>query len=304
MTMMPSVKWEEIPQLVHSAEIEQATWTVIRFENPFFKASEQFIRKLDSLSKKLNYRKKDTTIYGEKYSGISIQHDYVKDKIVDPNYDSLDASSITNNPDPKTGQTLYFTPYGYTFDSLWFEKWDKKKTEDSIDLINWDDRPDLKLSYDIKKTRTKGTSYFVLNDWADIFRPMLDTFLNSNLVLYYGRFLLTKDNMISSSHVDGDIRVHIPVYTNEYCATEFYHPQTGKSMGTFHMPADGSLYLFNGHMRHTFYNKGTMPRLHAVFCVTTMLRPAWRPLFKSYDECISNFARVNKIGNINEFSTV
>lgn len=298
-TKIPSIPFDRVRSLINETEINttREDWTVVRIDNPLTDDSLEFIQRLDALSKSLKFRAKDSENYGEKYKAISIQKDYVKSQIKEADYDSVDANSFAQNLDAANSKPLYFTPWGFTYDASWFEKWDRNQVPESIDLISWVDRPDLKVIYEKKQKQYKSTSYHVLNDWAEAFRPILGKFYDHNLLLYYGRYLLVDEKMISKTHIDSDIRVHIPIYTNDHCATEFFSPSTGESLGTFHMPADGSFYLFNGHLRHTFYNQGVEPRLHIVFLITSILRPRWRDLFRDFQDCITKVRQANKLGN-------
>ena len=295
---IPTIPFDQIRDLLHDTEhnVSREDWTVLRFDNPFVDRPLEFIKQLDDLSKILKFRTKDSENYGEKYKAISIQKDYVKSQVKEADYDSVDANSFAQNLDAVNSKPLYFTPWGFTYDSDWFEKWDRNQVSESIDLISWVDRPDLKLIYEEKQKKHKSTSYLVLNDWAETFRPILGKFYDHNLLLYYGRYLLVDEKMISKTHIDSDIRIHIPIYTNDQCATEFFSPKTGESLGTFHMPADGSFYLFNGHIRHTFYNQGIKPRLHVVFLITSILRPRWRNLFTDFQDCMTKVRQANKLG--------
>jgi hypothetical protein len=60
-------------------------------------------------------------------------------------------------------------------------------------------------------------------------------------------------------HVDtGKFCVHIPLITNPGCRFVY-------ETRAFSMPADGSAYVVNNGIPHTFVNAGTEPRLHLTF---------------------------------------
>jgi hypothetical protein len=60
-------------------------------------------------------------------------------------------------------------------------------------------------------------------------------------------------------HVDtGKFCVHIPLITNPGCRFVY-------ETRAFSMPADGSAYVVNNGIPHTFVNAGTDPRLHLAF---------------------------------------
>ena len=60
-------------------------------------------------------------------------------------------------------------------------------------------------------------------------------------------------------HVDtGQVCVHIPLITNPGCKFIYEHK-------AFSMPADGSAYVVNNGIPHTFMNAGSDPRLHLTF---------------------------------------
>lgn len=60
-------------------------------------------------------------------------------------------------------------------------------------------------------------------------------------------------------HIDEErLCYHIPLITNDGC----WFLYEGKS---FHTPADGSLYIVNNGIPHTFVNSGSEPRVHIMF---------------------------------------
>jgi hypothetical protein len=64
-----------------------------------------------------------------------------------------------------------------------------------------------------------------------------------------------------SFHRDSEVRVHLPIFTNEQCFMVFRN-------GLFQIPADGSLYATNTIQQHTAFNgHATDARIHLVFSV-------------------------------------
>lgn len=261
-------------------------WLVLKFKNPLNVDPMEFLNQINELAKEKQFRYKDNRAYGEHYSGISLQKNIINDLVTEPDYDSLDASTFSSEFDFVAKKTVYFTPKGWTYD----EAWEKKKDPEIIDMS---DKPNLKQMWDLKITKKQTTSYFVLNDWAHLFKDVLSDFCSRKLSLYYGRLLESEPNLVSRIHTDGDTRLHIPIYTNENCVTEFYDSTGKKLLRKYHMPADGYFYLFNGRVPHKFYNLGDQPRLHTIFLITYENR--WPKLFKSYDDCLNNIKKANNL---------
>lgn len=62
-----------------------------------------------------------------------------------------------------------------------------------------------------------------------------------------------------SWHTDfSQVCLHIPLITNEGC--RFVYEDK-----SFHMPANGSIYLVNNEKPHSFMNGGSKPRVHITF---------------------------------------
>jgi len=64
-------------------------------------------------------------------------------------------------------------------------------------------------------------------------------------------------------HRDTTPRIHIPIETNEKCRFYFYNPSEEPAE---YMPADGSIYLVNTKINHTFKNESNQRRIHIVGC--------------------------------------
>ena len=78
--------------------------------------------------------------------------------------------------------------------------------------------------------------------------------------LFQGRVLITKPGCQIPTHNDGKFRLtlHVPILTNPQCSFEI----GGDSL---HLPADGSSYILNTRLEHSFTNQGTTARVHLVF---------------------------------------
>lgn len=72
-------------------------------------------------------------------------------------------------------------------------------------------------------------------------------------------YRLVMPNTCYNWHVDtGKLCVHIPLITNPGCRFVY-------DTRAFFMPVDGSPYVVNNGIPHTFINAGTEPRLHLTF---------------------------------------
>jgi hypothetical protein len=72
-------------------------------------------------------------------------------------------------------------------------------------------------------------------------------------------YRLVMPNTCYNWHVDaGRFCVHIPLITNLGCRFVY-------ETRAFSMPADGSIYVVNNGVPHTFVNAGPEPRLHLTF---------------------------------------
>jgi hypothetical protein len=83
----------------------------------------------------------------------------------------------------------------------------------------------------------------------------LKTIIKFNSITY--RFVMP--NTCYNWHTDqGQLCLHIPLITNPGCWFVY-------ERRSFHMPADGSVYLVNNSKPHTFVNAGENQRLHLTF---------------------------------------
>ena len=72
-------------------------------------------------------------------------------------------------------------------------------------------------------------------------------------------YRIVMPNTCYNWHVDtGKVCVHVPIITNPGCKFIYEHK-------SFSMPADGSAYVVNNGIPHTFMNAGPEPRLHLTF---------------------------------------
>ena len=77
--------------------------------------------------------------------------------------------------------------------------------------------------------------------------------------IYRLRIIRREPSSFYKIHVDGLPRVHLPILSHENCAMLFPTVDFMKSMN-----ADGSVYIMNSKIPHTFVNWGQLPRLHLV----------------------------------------
>ena len=71
------------------------------------------------------------------------------------------------------------------------------------------------------------------------------------------RFLMKPPRSCLSWHRDPEKRLHIPIITNPGCRMVIEDE-------SFHMPADGSLYITDNTKYHNFFNGGEVDRIHLV----------------------------------------
>ena len=71
------------------------------------------------------------------------------------------------------------------------------------------------------------------------------------------RLLLKEPRSTLSWHRDPEPRLHIPIITNPGCRMVIEDE-------SFHMPADGSLYITDNRKYHNFFNGGEVNRIHLV----------------------------------------
>ena len=71
------------------------------------------------------------------------------------------------------------------------------------------------------------------------------------------RFLMKPPRSCLSWHRDPEKRLHIPIITNPGCRMVIEDE-------SFHMPADGSIYITDNSRYHNFFNGGEINRIHLV----------------------------------------
>ena len=71
------------------------------------------------------------------------------------------------------------------------------------------------------------------------------------------RFLMKPPRSCLSWHRDPERRLHIPIITNPGCRMVIEDE-------SFHMPADGTLYITDNTKYHNFFNGGEINRIHLV----------------------------------------
>ena len=71
------------------------------------------------------------------------------------------------------------------------------------------------------------------------------------------RFLMKPPRSCLSWHRDPEKRLHIPIITNPGCRMVIEDE-------SFHMPADGTLYITDNTKYHNFFNGGEINRIHLV----------------------------------------
>jgi len=71
------------------------------------------------------------------------------------------------------------------------------------------------------------------------------------------RFLMKPPRTCLSWHRDPEMRLHIPIITNEGCKMVIEDT-------AFHMPADGSAYITDNTKYHNFFNGSEIERVHLV----------------------------------------
>ena len=98
------------------------------------------------------------------------------------------------------------------------------------------------------------------NDIGRLFSFVYDLFAMQGIKLERGRILKASAGHVHAEHLDYDIRIHLPVFTNPDCQM-VYNGQH------YHMPADGFIYLINGFRLHHFYNHGSQDRVHLVWLI-------------------------------------
>lgn len=285
-----TIRLDQVPLFVDAAS--KLEWTVFRIDPDTVSLPENFIEKVKELSEQRPYLKKDPGTYGEFYEGVSIQYSARQSgSEQERNYGSVHAKGTIDRFDPYLKQKIYFTGTGFSL------KDPRRHPKNEIVNLDLSNRIDLQEILDTALRKNNITTYLFLNQWATIFKDIISQFLDLNIITYYGRFLRTLPGQSAAIHSDRDVRLHIPIYTNEGCYTTFYTSSLA-SLGKYHLPADGSIYIYNTHTLHDFFNSGSEPRLHAIFSITDKIVPSWKKEFSSTEEIkLKMKEHLKQIGN-------
>ena len=112
----------------------------------------------------------------------------------------------------------------------------------------------VQLMFPIIKNGIKCREYDLLIYTKAVVDKIASLYKFTNIV-----YRIVMPNTAYNWHVDNDnINIHIPLFTNIGC----YMVYPSKS---YHMPADGSVYLVKNNIHHTFVNAGPDPRCHLIF---------------------------------------
>jgi len=101
-------------------------------------------------------------------------------------------------------------------------------------------------------------------EYTQICAPFVGTYIEevynsirSNWEIGRMRFLMKPPRSCLSWHRDPEKRIHIPIITNPGCRMVIEDE-------SYHMPADGSVYITDNSKYHNFFNGGETDRLHLV----------------------------------------
>ena len=102
------------------------------------------------------------------------------------------------------------------------------------------------------------------NKYTQICKPFVDTYIadvyekiKSKWNIGRMRFLMKPPRSCLSWHRDPEKRIHVPIITNPGCRMVI-------ESESYHMPADGSVYITDNTQYHNFFNGGETDRLHLV----------------------------------------
>ena len=261
-----------------------SNWCVVRIE-PFWD-QQKFLEDIRANSQVVPYMKKDPETYSESYEGISIQKTKHEKTVEEENYNSVMRNSLPGEPiylanDEK--QVVYFTREGFS-----------RTPFPNLDMIT-DPTPALTTLWNQLNDKPAISAPQYLNDWASPWSDFLLKFVERNLINIRGRYLRSYSGQYAKRHVDGECRLHVPLWTNDKCFTAFFDKNNDyKQIGKFNMPADGSAYLFNAHVLHSFGNFGDDIRTHAVFGITHEYHVSWKhyqPDLKTYRDVLIDYAK-------------
>ena len=102
------------------------------------------------------------------------------------------------------------------------------------------------------------------SEYSEVCEPFKNTYIEEvhNLVksewkIGRMRFLMKPPRSCLSWHRDPERRLHIPIITNPGCRMVIEEE-------SYHMPADGTIYITDNTKYHNFFNGGEIDRLHLV----------------------------------------
>ena len=272
MNHIPTVNFNSIMPFLRSAQ--RTNWTILRVEDSI--CNLEFVNKINELSKTVAFKSKDNS---KVYEGIGIQYKSTDITEDEKKYNTLDSYSNYVAFEEEIGD---FVSYDKK-EKCYIVISDLRKIKLSEVSKNLRDRA-KELDDKVNDSNLQVLDHIFLNEWAKLFKDFVLHFLNNNIFLYRGRLLNCKYGKSGSAiHVDNNVRLHIPIYTNKKCTTTFYDKQK-KLIGEYHMPADGSFYLFNSWLPHSFRNLGDKDRLHAVFSFDDQLPKKFNNIYKSTND--------------------
>ena len=272
MNHIPTVNFNSIMTFLKSAQ--RTNWTILRVEDSI--CNLEFVNKINELSKTVAFKSKDNS---KVYEGIGIQYKSTDITEDEKKYNTLDSYSNYVAFEEEIGD---FVSYDKK-EKCYIVISDLRKIKLSEVSKNLRDRA-KELDDKVNDSNLQVLDHIFLNKWAKLFKDFTLHFLNNNIFLYRGRLLNCKYGKSGAAiHVDNNVRLHIPIYTNKKCTTTFYDKQK-KLIGEYHMPADGSFYLFNSWLPHSFRNLGDKDRLHAVFSFDDQLPKKFNNIYKSTND--------------------
>jgi hypothetical protein len=273
-----TIPLSEVANYVKSAK--DGKWCVVRIE-PFWDR-EKFLEDLRENSLLVPYMKKDPEIYSESYEGISIQKTKHELTSHQENYNSIQRNVLPGEPILFGDGTLYFTKEGFS-----------KTPLPNVQLIEMDEKKREVWKTILSKPTVTAPQY--LNDWAGVFSDFLIRLAEKGLVCLRGRYLRTIPGQYAGRHWDGECRLHIPLWTNDKVFTTFFDAKRNyEQINKYHMPADGSAYLFNAYVAHNFGNFGDELRTHAVFGIVSQYHSSWKefqPHLTTYEDVLHDYVK-------------
>ena len=94
-------------------------------------------------------------------------------------------------------------------------------------------------------------------EFKDTYVEEVYNLITSKFKLGRVRFLMKPPRSCLSWHRDPEMRLHIPIITNEGCRMVINDV-------SFHMPSNGSAYIVNNKEYHNFFNGSEIDRVHLV----------------------------------------